>query len=103
MSVDLIRSLTALVTENARPDITILIDIDPILARKRMNTRTETEEDQFDLGAIRFQEKVREGFLYCAKTDPDRIKIIDGTSTEDNIHDQIISILSVCNCLGGGT
>lgn len=66
---------------NLRPDITILIDVDPetSLARaKRRNERTSGKESRIDEESREFHERVRRGYLELAASEPDRFILIDG-------------------------
>lgn len=74
------------------PDLTIYIDVDPEigLARIKQNHR---DMDRLDLEKIAFHNKVRSGYLEVAKMFPDRIKVIDGNDTIDNIYKKIKEIV----------
>ena len=64
------------------PDLTIYLDIDPKLARKRINER-EAENfkneavDRVEEKGVEFQQKVRKNFLKKAKKHSKRIKVVD--------------------------
>ncbi|WHX25112.1 dTMP kinase [Virgibacillus halodenitrificans] len=93
LPIPLINNLTALATDNRQPDLTILVDIDPIIAQERITKRGGDEFDKFDLEEHKFQEKVREGFLYSARINTNRVKIVDGSNSTDKIHQDIINII----------
>lgn len=62
-----VKTLNRLATQNTKPNLTVLVDIDPAtgLARARDKNRFEAE-------GIAFQTKVRQGFLKSKKEDPKR-------------------------------
>jgi dTMP kinase len=71
------------------PDITFLIDMDPEIALDRALNRA-TDEDRFEKYGINFQRQLRQNFLDIAKTHSDRIKIIDGNRSPQQVAAQII-------------
>ncbi len=71
------------------PDITFLVDMDPEIALDRALNRA-TDEDRFENYGINFQRQLRQKFLDIAKKHSDRIKIIDGNRSQQQISAQII-------------
>lgn len=89
-SDELITALNSLCLDNIRPDITILLDIDPELGLSR-STRAENDETRFESKGLEFHEKVRASYLSLAAQDPDRFMVIDASRNEKVIHDDIIA------------
>ena len=71
------------------PDITFLIDMDPEIALDRALNRV-TDEDRFENYGINFQRQLRHNFLDIANKHSDRIKIIDGNRSPQQVAAQII-------------
>ena len=71
------------------PDITFLIDMDPEIALDRALNRAN-DEDRFENYGISFQRQLRQNFLDVAKKHSDRIKIIDGNRSPQQVAAQII-------------
>jgi len=71
------------------PDITFLIDMDPEIALDRALNRA-TNEDRFENYGINFQRQLRQNFLDIANQHIDRIKIIDGNRSPQQVAAQII-------------
>ena len=71
------------------PDITFLIDMDPEVALNRALTRANNE-DRFENYGINFQRQLRQNFLDIANTHSNRIKIIDGNRSPQQVAAQII-------------
>ena len=71
------------------PDITFLIDMDPEIALDRALNRA-TDEDRFENYGINFQRQLRQNFLDIANKHSDRIKIIDGNRSPQQVAAQII-------------
>ena len=71
------------------PDITFLIDMDPEIALDRALNRAN-DEDRFENYGINFQRQLRQNFLDIANKHSDRIKIVDGNRSPQQVAAQII-------------
>lgn len=80
---DAIASLEQLVQGTRRPDLTILLDMDPSLGLARAQERAEL--DRFEQEELAFFNRVREGYLARAKEEPARWLIIDASKTLDEV------------------
>ena len=78
------------------PDITFLIDMDPEVALNRALNRANNE-DRFENYGINFQYKLRKNFLNIAHQHSERIKIIDGNRSQENVAAQIIERIKYIN------
>lgn len=94
MGRDLTDFLNLKATNDTSPDITFLLDIDPMTAYERRSGRGE--EDRIELLGLSYQEKVREGYLELAKSE-ERIMVIDASVAPDvifkEIHDKIWDLI----------
>ena len=81
-------SLTLFELIAINPDITFLIDMEPEIALNRALNRS-TEEDRFENYGINFQHKLRKNFLDIAHKHSDRIKIINGNQSPEDVAAQI--------------
>ena len=70
------------------PDITFLIDMEPEIALNRALSRS-TMEDRFENYGINFQHELRKNFLDIAHKHSDRIKIINGNQSPEDVAAQI--------------
>lgn len=75
------------------PDLTLLIDMDPIEGLARAKGRQGTEERFEDFGTD-LQEKMRAGFLALAAQYPDRFRTIDGSLSVAGVAAQISHAVS---------
>ncbi len=92
MDLEKIRAANYAVTLHCHPDLTILMDLDPQIAAKRV-----TKEDQinrFESEPMDFHRRVREGHLAEAKLEPKRWLIIDATLDKNTITKQIIGAIN---------
>ena len=72
-----------------KPDLTILFDIDPVIAMKRVETRGE-EMSRFDAESMDFHNTLRAAFLDIAKRNEDRIFTLDAGEKRQGVHTRMI-------------
>lgn len=75
------------------PDVTFFIDIPVEVADERKSSRNNGELDRIEASDVDFYNKVRQGYLKLAGTEK-RIKVVDGTLTEEEIHNIIVEELT---------
>jgi len=92
LDLQLIDSIDLIATGRLRPDITLLLDLDVQtgLGRNRGINKT----DRLELEDVAFHERVRNGYLLLAALDPARIKLIHASKSIEEIHREIIRIMS---------
>ncbi len=66
------------------PDITVLIDMDPVAGLDRALSRG-TSEDRFEEFGVDLQQKMRDGFLELASEFSDRFIVIDGNTDMESV------------------
>jgi dTMP kinase len=94
IGIEEVYQLNLFAIEALMPDLTLFIDVKPEvgLARVKNNHR---EMDRLDNESLTFHEKVYEGYMKIAEIEPDRIKIINGNqSIEDVVQDALKHILA---------
>ena len=87
-----VEAVDEVVMDGFKPDLTIVFDIDPILAQRRVKTRGE-ELSRFDTEKLEFHKKLRAGFNDIAERNPERVHTVDAASARDAITVQIKRIL----------
>lgn len=75
------------------PDLTLLIDMDPALGLKRAFGRNAGEE-RFESFGQAMQAQMRTGFLDLAHTAPDRIRVVDGARTPEDVAADVARIVA---------
>lgn len=88
-----VRALHNAVMDGFEPDLTILFDIDPILAQKRVETRGE-DLSRFDAESIAFHNTLRDSFLEIAKANSERIFTLDAAASRDGVQTRILFAVS---------
>lgn len=84
----MIRALHQLVCGSFRPDLTLVLDVDPGLGRVRTAGRGQAS-DRYERLDDAFHAQVRAGFLAIAAAEPERCAVIAATGTVAEVADQI--------------
>jgi dTMP kinase len=74
-----------------RPDLTILIDLDPQIGLERARGRELF--DRMENQALDFYQRVRQGYLELARQEPNRIKVVDGSQSLAAVQQQIWDLI----------
>jgi dTMP kinase len=77
--VELIDALERKIVGATRPELTLILDVDPELGLRRAKGRSSGGEDRFEKKGLEFHRKLREGFLTIAAQDPQRCRVIDSS------------------------
>ncbi len=91
MDLGEIKAISKVVLGDFKPNLTILLDIDPIKGMQRAKARGEL--DRFEQSKMDFFVRVRNTYLECAKQDPNIIKVVNGDDTLDNVSSHIRQLL----------
>ena len=73
----------------ARPDLTILIDLSPEVGMARVHARCDGQLDRIEQEAIEFFQAVRAGYLKLAESEPERFLVLDGSASVEVLEQQI--------------
>jgi len=83
---DEIRGISEWATDGLVPDLTILLDLDPVIGRARIAggkyDRLEEEKDDF-------HGRVRTAYLALAEAEPERFLVLDATRERDDLEEVI--------------
>ena len=94
--IEFIEKLTELVCGERRPEVTVLLDIDPGvgLARARArNSKKIEDEGRFEMEEIPFYAKIRNGYLQLALREPNRIRVVPANRSVEDVHRDVLRIL----------
>ena len=81
LDIHWIDKLNKRATQGICPELTFLLDIDPELAKKRSK-----EKDRIENEEIAFHQRVRQGYLEIARLYPNRVRILSGQESIEDIH-----------------
>jgi len=77
---------------NCDPDLTIIIDIDPEISLRRAKSR-KTAEERFEDFGVDLQKKMRKGFIDLSKEFNNRIEVVNGQQSVDDLGKEIFSLV----------
>ncbi|HEV2840783.1 MAG TPA: dTMP kinase [Chthoniobacterales bacterium] len=88
---EIVEKLNDFAVGSARPDLTVLLDVDMATARERMLRRVRPVQavDRMEQEPLEFYERVCEGYRELARNEPDRFLLIDGAKLPDEVEAQI--------------
>lgn len=79
-----VRDLSLWATEGALPDLTVLLDLDPIEARRRLDA-ADKPFDRLEAEKEDFHARVRAAFLALAEAEPERFLVVDAALPASDI------------------
>ena len=85
LDLNQIKMLNDIATNGVKPDMTFVFDIDIETAQKRVGKT----KDRMESAGIEFFKRVRQGYLEIAKSEPERVKVLDATQTIETIANQV--------------
>ena len=75
------------------PDATLVLDVPVALGRARVAARVGAAADRMEQEAPAFYHAVREGYLELARSEPGRVRLIDGARSEEAVASEIRAVL----------
>ena len=90
LSLNFITTLISFINCPA-PDITFLLDIS---VEDGFSRKVNDVKDRIESSGLDFFNNVREGYLEVAKSDPERVKVLDASKTIEDVHDEIIEYVN---------
>ncbi|WP_336646454.1 dTMP kinase [Microbacterium sp. USHLN186] len=79
-----VRDLSLWATQGALPDLTVLLDLDPSTARRRLDA-DDKPFDRLEAEKEDFHARVRRAFLQLAAAEPQRFLVVDAGADADDI------------------
>src|SRR4051812_15413404 len=85
-----VAQLSRWATEGLVPDLTIVLDVDPVSGRARRGD----QQDRLEAEPDEFHGRVRARFLDLARRAPSRYQVLDATLPPDEIHEAVVARLA---------
>ena len=86
----MIRAMERIVVGDTKPDLTLILDVPANEGMRRAAQRRGTAgADRFETESLAFHEKLRNGFLALASSEPDRCVLIDATLSKEEVSERI--------------
>jgi dTMP kinase len=87
-----IRAMERIIVGDTKPNLTFVLDVPAKEGMRRADKRRGNgggAADRFEGEALKFHERLRDGFLTLAANEPDRCELIDATMPKDDVAEQI--------------
>lgn len=84
LGIERVRELSLWATDGLLPDLTIVLDIDPVVGLGRV-----TSPDRLESESVAYHQQVRRAFLDLAAAEPDRYLVLDAGATPRDIADRV--------------
>lgn len=85
---DTILAVQKLCCDDLRPDLTLLLDVDPEIGLARSGRRLAEQassEDRFEGLGLDYHRRIRASFLAAAEREPWRVRVVDASKTPDEV------------------
>jgi dTMP kinase len=90
----MIEELNNFATGGLRPDLTIVFDLDPEMARTRQGSRPIGGLlGAFDEQHSEFHHRMREGYFRMAQQEPSRIRVVDASGEVEDTHSRVLALV----------
>ena len=90
IALERIEQVNSIATQGLKPDVTFLLDLPPHIGLNRKKNSDEPLT-RLELETLTSHEKVRNGYLALAKSDPERVRIINAQLDIDEISKIMVS------------
>ncbi len=88
-----VAAINAFAVGGTLPGLTFLLDMAADVAHQRI-AQTGRELDRIESQPLAFFEKVRQGYLALAATEPERLRVLDASAAPEAIHERLWQILT---------
>ena len=97
IKLDVINYMQKLIDPKNKPDLTILLDIDPVVSKSRILKRSK-KLDRFDKESVGKMNKIRKAFLKIAKLNKKRVIVISNNlskkDVQTNVQNQVLKFIN---------
>src|SRR6266436_6762079 len=87
VDVQTIGELNMLATGGVLPDLTLVLDLDPMEGMRRISDRALDAFEKMDLA---FHRRVRDGYLEIARAEKSRFVVLDAAQAKDALHAAVV-------------
>jgi dTMP kinase len=93
---ELIAEVVELATGGLKPDLTLIFDVSvaECLMRTRRRETTEQGKDRLDAEDVEFYARVREAYLKIAAAEPERVSVVDASSSVEETHTRVVRLVT---------
>ncbi len=89
LGLDIVESIHTKVVGDFSPDLTLILDLDPLVSLERADARG-SHEDRFEQKGLDYHARVRDGFRQLASASPDSRVLIDASGSMVHVSQAIL-------------
>ncbi len=91
LPADFMEALEKVTVNGIMPDLTVILDIDPVDGLRRANARRSAGDppDRFEKETVETHQRRREAFLAIAEAEPERCVVIDAAAAPQDVEDAV--------------
>jgi dTMP kinase len=96
LGADVVYEVDRIACRGLVPDLTIVVDIATEIGLERARARNRNTQDietRLDEQAVDFHRKVRDAYLQLASDEPNRVKLADGSGSEESVEQDVWNIV----------
>ena len=93
VDIDRIRQLHSVALEDFYPDLTFILDLDPLVGLRRTVERGE-DPTRFEMHETDFYTRLRNAFLNIAVNEPKRCVVLDAALSPEKVYQAALAIMS---------
>ncbi len=93
LGLELFEQLDDIATSERRPDMTIILDLEPAKGRERK--QPSTQPDRIERKDSAYHRRVREGFLEYARQLGTRAAIVSADGSPQQVHQAVLEVLGI--------
>lgn len=94
-----VQSVQRLTLGSFMPDLTVMLDMDPVVGLKRADARPSSKtgggENRFESMDVDFHHAVRAGFLRIAQGEPERCVVVNAAQTIEAVQAEILAAVNL--------
>ena len=92
LNIDVINQINELVLDGFKPDMNIILDLDPVIGLQRVHSRGEGL-DRLEAEKLGFLEKARYGYLEQAQNSPESFQVVDASQPIEAVISKVLKIV----------
>ena len=93
----MLQELYTMAVGGFKPDLTILLDLDPEVGLARSmekNAHMSVQETRHESRGLEFHQRLRRGYLEIAEQEPERIVVLNADKSIEELHRDVVKIVS---------
>ncbi len=93
LDIEMLRQITRFATGGLRPDLTLYLDVEPLVGLERHQRDEEAEWNRLDALDLEFHRRVQAGYQQLIAEEPERWVIIDGERPVEEVQAEVRAVV----------